>query len=330
MRSWVVIVAAAVAACFSPRFRPDLECGPNGECPPGQMCGADRICRGEVEVPDARPDAPPVACETSEQCQSPPNPCLLPGTCTADHVCDFGEVDCSAMADECNDAVCELATGACVRMPAHEAASCGAGASCGAFGPCGNFNDTCDSSGTQSRDCTRNTCQSGTCVAEGYQESAACTRVTDGTTCGTSTVTGCGTCGGFSDTCDESGSQTCTCTSFTCASDACMPSATSCNQGCSRDQSGVTCASPTVTNCSGCAYGSICAENAPAETCTCTSFTCGSGSCNANPTSCPQACTRNTDGNPCGCSVCGPIGEDLRSKTCVNGSCAFTGTCGDC
>ena len=338
MRGSITLLAAivVVVSCFSPSFKPGIECGPNGECPPGTMCDVDRICRGQPGVADAgMPDATPVACTTNADCMVPPNPCLQPGTCNANNVCDFVEVDCTAMTDDCNDGVCEMATGACIRVPAREASSCGAGQSCGAFGPCGGFADTCDGTGTQARDCVRNICQTGTCAAQPYVENADCTRNTEGVACGADTVTGCGGCGGFSDTCDESGTMSCTCTSFRCASQTCTANPTGCQQGCSRSTTGVTCGSPTVTDCGTCTFGSVCAETAPDVSCTCTSFACGGGACQPSASSCAQACPpRDTDGELCGCTVQGCLGgpePEPRPRCCGSGVCSVNcGACGEC
>ncbi len=51
----------------------------------------------------------------------------------------------------------------------------------------------------------------------------------------------CGTCGGFSSTCDESGTQGCTCRTYTCVSQSCVESSTSCPQTCFRVTDGLSC-----------------------------------------------------------------------------------------
>jgi hypothetical protein len=342
MRSLLLAAAALASGCFNPSFKEDIGCGPGGECPSGTSCGADNICHagpgpGEPdargadarELPDAQPDAMTVSCTDNTQCQNPPNPCLLPGTCNADNECDFGAVDCSSMTDECNDGVCNTDDGQCVQVPAREGNDCNGGTVCGAFEPCGNFADSCDSMGTQSRDCTDNTCQLGACVPEEYQDTADCTRVTEGNTCSASTVTGCpASCGNFTGgTCDETGSYTCTCNTFTCQSDVCTMSSASCSQPCTRDQDGVTCSPPTETNCNACSYtGGPCDETG-SRTCTCNTFTCSNTVCTQSSVSCTDPCTRVTDGDGCGVQSCG--GGNIRDLCCTpSGAC--TDICSTC
>ncbi len=64
MRAYVGVVATLLCAggCFSPTYPVELECGPDGYCPPGQTCSAIRICEANPDpstLPDARigPDA---------------------------------------------------------------------------------------------------------------------------------------------------------------------------------------------------------------------------------------------------------------------------------
>lgn len=63
-----VLSVLSIAGCFSPDFQ-DVECGPNGECPPGHTCNTTTgICeKGDdpvpsidaaVNAPDADPDMP--------------------------------------------------------------------------------------------------------------------------------------------------------------------------------------------------------------------------------------------------------------------------------
>lgn len=187
------------------------------------------------------PDAPPVGCQGDGDCATPPNACTLPGTCNlTTHVCSFPSVDCSGMSDGCNDGICAVDRG-CIKVPAREGALCGQGTTCGSFGACGGFSDTCDSSGTQSRACTRFTCQRGACTGDAFTDTQACTRSTNGASCGATQVSGCGACGGFADTCAEAGTQTCTCTAMVCMNDSCTAVPSSCPQSCTRNTDGQEC-----------------------------------------------------------------------------------------
>lgn len=245
--------ALTLAACFNPRFKDDLACGPGGECPPGQTCGADLRChapsdaattdgRPDTNLPDGAPDAVPVACTGDGECQTPPNACFKPGTCDQGaHVCVFPAVDCSGSTDSCNDAVCDMTSGECVRVPINENGPCG-DRTCGDYGDCTGFVDTCDSSGTQTRDCQQPTCQAGACNTLAVQETQDCARVTDGVTCDVATVTDCGACSGSTNAgCGPGGSQSCTCTDHTCQGDVCTAVATTCAQPCTELAEGDVC-----------------------------------------------------------------------------------------
>jgi hypothetical protein len=233
------------------------------------------------------------------------------------------------MSDACYQGVCDPLTGSCMRVTATEDGACGGEVDCGLFGEGGGFTEPCDSSGTRSGQCRRTVCQDDDCVSQDYVETAQCTRTTEGTPCDAETVTSCGSCGGFSDTCDGTGTQNCACTNFTCRSDACTPVTMTCSRPCSRDTDGVTCGPDTQTNCGACSYSNSCAESG-SQTCTCSSFSCLDQFCIGASSPCIQPCSRDTDGNSCSCAVCGPNGE-ARPVCCSNGVCAANcGVCGGC
>ncbi|HEU4735248.1 MAG TPA: hypothetical protein VFT22_45470 [Kofleriaceae bacterium] len=191
---------------------------------------------------DAGIDAPPVDCAGDPDCATPPA-CLNPGTCDlSTHKCVFTPVDCSSLDDACSQGTCEAATGTCVRSPINTGLHCGNGKVCGAFGACSGFDAACDTSGTQSRSCTENTCQDGTCMANTFTESQACDRSVS--TCDTPTVTNCSDCD-FASECDQDAQQTCTCTEFNCQGGACVPSSSSCVQTCSRNTEDQLCGGST-------------------------------------------------------------------------------------
>lgn len=151
------------------------------------------------------------------------------------------DVDCSSLDGECARGSCDQTTGACTAQPINQDTLCGAGESCDPFGVCGpdGVGDICDQTGVQTRSCTVNTCQAGSCVAVSEQESSACTLDTTGVGCGQTTVD-CGACD-YSSTCDETGSRSCTCTSYACSGGACAPTASSCPEVCTRDTDGQSC-----------------------------------------------------------------------------------------
>jgi len=253
------VLLFALTGCFNPKFKEQIACGPAGECPHGTTCQTDGKCHGADPTPDgnggpidARPDAAPVGCQQTSDCATPPDLCSRPGTCDlGTHTCTFPAVDCSGQADTCNDAACDPAIG-CMAVPAHDTATCAATTCDPQFGPCGGFANTCDSTGTHSRNCTNFTCQSGNCVGTGAVDTQACTTPTNGVSCGASTVTNCGFCGN-TDKCAETGTMTCTCTTQVCSGDVCTQVPTSCEQACTRNTDGDEC----LTTSSGCPLNEI-------------------------------------------------------------------------
>lgn len=251
-----IILLALVSGCFNPKFKEQLACGANGECPPGRTCGADMMCHAGDASVDVMPDAPPVACNVDADCLNAPDACTVNGVCdTTQHLCVYQPRDCSAMADECNDGGCDAQAG-CVKVPANENLACGQGNVCGTFGACGSFSSTCDSSGTQSRTCTMYTCQAGACTGNQYNDSQTCSRVTNGTSCGSNTFGSCGACyGSTNNGCAANGMQDCTCTTPTCMSDTCMNLQSTCTQqtNCKTRLAGELCGATTA----GCPAGTI-------------------------------------------------------------------------
>jgi hypothetical protein len=333
----VVAYLGILIGCFNPRPVPNLQCGPGDECPSGLTCGLDNMCHAVdatvIDLPsdgpvDSPPDAAPVACQSDMDCRTAPDICLNQGTCNlASFTCDFPPVDCSSKSDDCNLGVCDVTAGGCVARPRNEGNACGTGTVWGPFGVCGNFDGTCDASGTQTRTRTDHTCVVGACTETTRNESADCLRNTDGITCNTPTQS-CDVCGGFADNCDNTGTQSCTSTSFTCQNETCTPSSTTVSVECTRNTNGTTCA-PDTTSCTPCMWPSLCAETAPPQSCTCSSFTCQSGSCSQQDSSCPQPCSRETDGVRCGSCVACPPGEGRAPQECDAGQCVV-GSCSAC
>ncbi len=346
MRTLAFIALLAVAGCFDPSFQEGIRCGPEGQCPSGLTCGADDRCGSATDadaatnlpdasadarwLPDAQPDAMPVACTGDPDCQTPPNGCLLPGTCNLETgVCAFGAVDCSSMDGECTQGICDTDTGACVAVPASEGNDCGAVLTCDGFGACAYENGTCDSTGSQSRTCTSYSCQLGTCTASApFTDTATCTRPTNGTACGSPTQSNCGACDYGGSTCANSGSQTCnTCVTPTCQSDVCVDVTTTCSRTCTRNTNGTSCGS-SVDGCQGCDWDTACGTTGD-EACTCSAYACSGGSCVVSSQStCTFACNRAVPvGEFCGCAACGPDGE-LSVDRCCSSSGNCTSGCG--
>lgn len=352
MTTRFAFLALLATACFNPKFKDHVNCGANGECPPDQQCGTDGKCHtaGEFDAPidssqidSGRPDAPPpdahvpdakpVGCQDDPDCVTPPDLCSLAGTCDlGTHTCSFPKKDCSSLADGCNDGACQMSTGTCVKVPTNENQNCNGGDSCGPFGACGGFATTCDPNGTETRTCTHHTCQSGACTASApFTDTAACTVDHTGDTCSATTCGAFGACGGFTGTCGESGTQSQTCTKFTCGGGQCNPATFTQSQGCTRNTDGTVCGSPTVTNCGACTGSGNggCLDNGT-QTCTCTTFTCVGGACPPSSSSCTQTgCSALAQGDVCGATAVGCASGLFKDKCCGStGSCSVI--CSSC
>src|SRR5688500_3841178 len=125
----VLACALLLAACGKVDSRQD------GGSPGDQRDGSGGDDGGAVLTDAGEPDATPVACDGPEDCASPDDPCLLPGTCAND-VCHFPQKDCSDLDSECTRGVC-ADDGECNARPIRQDMACGAGImSCGDFGGC--------------------------------------------------------------------------------------------------------------------------------------------------------------------------------------------------
>ncbi|MCP3137432.1 hypothetical protein LXT23_08800 [Pyxidicoccus sp. QH1ED-7-1] len=209
----------------------------------------------------------------------------------------------------------------------------------GTWGSCDGFSDTCDETGSQSRTVTAYACtSSGTCASSSSGETQACSRSTGGTACGMS-YDGWGSCGGFSDYCDTSGTQSRTVTASTCGAGACNESSTSTEtQACTRAAPNTNCAAPSYGAWSACNFSDACAQTGTqSRTVTSYSYSCATGQCVASTSTETQSCTRNTNGNSCGtpsyggwsscsgysdtCDETGTQSRSVTSYTCSNGTC---------
>ncbi|MEZ4337424.1 MAG: hypothetical protein R3B82_12455, partial [Sandaracinaceae bacterium] len=210
-------------------------------------------------------------------------------------------------------------TGACARDT--DGTMCAATAY-GTWGSCGGFSDTCDESGTRSRSQTDYACVAGTCASTVSTDTGACSRSTTGTSCGATTFGSWGSCGGYSDTCDETGTQSRTRTDFACSGGACDSTMTMESQGCGRTTTGTACGTPTYTVWSACGGFSTECDESGTQSRTRTDYTCGGGTCSVG-TNTPesQACARDTDGNFCENWV------TCRTGSCVAGACNAPGSC---
>ena len=175
--------------------------------------------------------------------------------CNGTDTCAMGS--CSAHAGSpCGGRACYEATDGC--------AECAIDSECGmpvygTWSAC-DYAGTCDESASQARSVSTPRCASGTCGFVMTTETRACTRDTDGTTCG-STINGPWSPCSYADACDEQGTRARTVTIYQCASGGCgsrMTTQTEIGGACARDTDGAACDD-----------GSICTEG----------DRCGAGAC---------------------------------------------------
>jgi hypothetical protein len=265
LRSAAVLALAVLAACYEPAYDEGIACGPDRTCPPGMSCAGDGTCRRGAGAEDGAPGGGTV---TDSGGASAPADAALP---------DAAPVGCGGDGD-------------CLTPPTR----------CQLPGTCDPRSHTCQFPALDCTsldgECTRGACEeaSGTCAAQPINQDASC---------GSDSCGPFGACTADGDTCDESGTQTRTCTVNTCQAGACVAASRADTAACLLETDGINCGPPTVTDCTACDYASRCDELA-AQTCICSTFTCAAGSCTATPISCVQACERDTDGNSCPNGFC--------------------------
>lgn len=256
--------------------------------------------------------------------------CTPGADCSTGNPCETGTIDCSG------------GTPSCTRSGnAPNGTSCGTTEN-GPFGSCGGFSSTCDETGTRSRTVTRYECAGGSCQAMPEADTESCSRSTGGTMCGSTMTTGWSTCGGFSGTCDETGTQSRMVTTYTCASASCDADVTMESQSCSRSTNGSSCGSVTYGSWGSCgSYSNSCDETGSRSRSVFTP-TCSSGTCSTVTTSENGSCSRDTDGDSCGsvtygswsscggfsgtCDETGSRSRNVNTPTCASGSCGTVTT----
>lgn len=320
-----VVCRAAAGVC-------DVEetcTGTSDQCPPDQKKAAGTVCSDDGNV-----------C-TSDVCDGTSADCTHPAV--ADET-SCGQVTygtwgaCGGFSGTCGESGTRSRTvtaprcvsGGCQNVTYSETEPCSRdtdGQTCGTtqiggWGACVYDHATCSNSGYRTRTITTYVCTDGGCetVQTTETDHAGCARNTLGTTCGASTYTGWGACGGFSDVCDESGTQSRTRTDFHCnAAGACASSQHTENQTCGRSTTGTSCGTPAVEET--CSYASDCATSGTLTRKT-TAYTCSSGGCQPNTTTqnFPGGCTRSTEGQMC---------DGSWLNVCRSGSCSYCdGACG--
>lgn len=292
-------------------------------CDDGSFCnGADTCVAGSCASGDADPCPGMSTCsevmDTCEGCGGDADcPPELPGPWGACAVTD----PCASTGTQERDVrTYTCVAGSCVPTVRRESQPCTRaprdGASCGAtrcdpFMGCA-YPSACAERGSNDRLCTDRVCRRGACADAPRVESMPCGRSTGGTSCGSRTCTGWSACD-YSDECDESASQSRTCTDRVCGGGACLDQPMPETRGCSRDTETQRCGSnPTycgsLTTCHLC-QGGVCVVNRPHYDAACNP-SCGEASslCGAPAHRCCPAgsCAEVGPGGPYadGCARC--------------------------
>lgn len=179
-----------------------------------------------------------------------------------------------------------------------EGSVCGT-TSCTSFGSCGGFADTCATSGTASRTCTDLTCHGGACTPAMRADTQSCSRSTDGTACSATSCSGFGACTGFSGVCGNSGTQSQTCTDYTCGGGSCTGATRTDTQACSRSTDGTSCGTTSCGAWSTCTYDPMTCSTVATQSRTCTDAVCSGGSCSAPTRTETQPCPPAPAGTDC-------------------------------
>lgn len=276
--------------------------------------GLDDDCDGDIDCADA--DCAGVSCDDGSACTE--GDVCSAGTCGGTAIdCDDG--------NECTDDSCDPDTG-CTNDP--NTAACDDGTWC---------------NGTDS--CRDGLCQDHAdppCADFCNEAAMACDMCRNDSDCGSVTYGSWSSCGGFSGTCGESGTQSRSVMTPRCDAGACVVDASTETRSCSRDTDGTSCGSTTYGSWSSCGgYSSTCDETGTRSR-SVTTRTCGSGSCQSNTSTQNGSCTRDTDGTSCGsttygswsscggfsgtCDSTGTQSRSVTTRTCGTGSCRSNGS----
>jgi hypothetical protein len=204
---------------------------------------------------------------------------------------------------------CDARSHTCVRNDMTPDDALGANLPCGPFGEC----PPGEACGRDDR------CH----IADALDAASdSCQGKADNVMCGPPTASECDLCGGFFDTCDTKGTQSCTCKSFTCQNETCTLMSTTCMIECIRDTNGTTCGAPTLSNCGACSGSSDmgCAFDGN-QICTCTDFVCMNDTCQVTSSTCNRNCAERAERDLC----------MIDPDSCGNGDlmlCCSGGSCG--
>jgi len=337
----ICYVGSELGACATREFcHPDRGCTPE----PVETDGAVPMSDGGVPGDGGEDDSDMFVdascgqpCDTGSICELGTFDCSSGSpVCTPSGPASAG-TECRAAASGCD--VAEECDGSSTACPTDEFAPtgevCRAGF-CDGLGECGD----CEPGAACS---TGNPCEVGTTVCTGI--TPACERASDvssGVSCGSDSTGPWSSCGGFSNDCDTTGTQSRSVTTFECnGSGTCRSTASiemrACNRVTNGDPCGAVREESGFGSCGG--FTSICDETGT-QSQTVTTYACNSaGSCIGSGSMESRSCNRDTDGTMCmpdepgpwsGCLVdtrsdpCAESGMQTRTVTqyrCNSGSC---------
>ncbi len=322
-------------------------------CPSGQVCGSAGQCvrPGDGGVSDAGlgEDAGADAAMDAGAPDPCPDGCDDGNPCTADRCTEAGCVFESAPRDgeRCDDGVYCNGEDRCMNgsCSVHAGDPCIGGTRCdeagarcvgcredgdcpapmvGPWSDCiasgGSGDDFCG--GTRERTVTSYRCDvtAGVCVGVDSTETEPCT-ANEGGTCGSTSCGAWSTCGGFSSTCDQTGTQSRTCTDYVCGGGVCGSQSRTETRACTRSTNGLSCDDGNY--CNG-------------------TETCSSGSCVSSGNPCPPSapiciestnrCVECTSDAHCGGATPYCVGNKCvacrATSDCPASSCGAWGACG--
>ncbi|HEX8825117.1 MAG TPA: choice-of-anchor A family protein, partial [Archangium sp.] len=312
----------------------------SGQCVDGVCCNS--ACDGECDACDLAGLKGTCSMVSSEvKCRASGGDCDVAEYCTgaeaacpADAVVDAG-TSCRAASGICDVAeVCDGSSKTCP-LDGHIPNGTSCGTSTGDWGSCEGFSDYCDPTGTESRPVTASTCEAGTCTLSSTStDTQACTRLPPGPQPCPADSESWGTCGGFSDTCDETGTRSHSKITYKydCATGRCESTTVNDTVACTRSTAGVQCRTAAdvcdvAETCSGgvcpadgkAPAGTSCNDN---NTCTTSDVCNGTGICRGTT---PPPCPADSETvGACGGfgDTCGETGTRLRTKTTYKYNCA--------
>tara|TARA_B100001750_G_scaffold220434_1_gene208156 strand:- start:2226 stop:4043 length:1818 start_codon:yes stop_codon:yes gene_type:complete len=199
---------------------PETCTGESEECPMDQLATAGAACSSGGDAGFC--DGLAVSCMTG---------CTPGAPCDPGVACKVGQLDCSGASPVCVVSGNEADGTTCNTRDTGSWSACA-------------YGTTCVESGTQSRTVVTYACAAGSCASSIGSEMRACTRDTDGATCGAGFQCPSWSSCSYGGACAVAGTQTRTCTDQTCAGGACTTATMPQMQGCSRgDRTGVSCSS---------------------------------------------------------------------------------------